>query len=75
MKTENFEIRPYGRTELAIMYSPDITPEAAWRKLCGWIDHHPRLPLRLRQMGYDPRRQRIFTPAQVAAIAEEIGEP
>ncbi len=75
MSHEDFEIRQYGRTELAQIYSPDITPAAAWRKLNGWIAYHPTLPDRLRGMGYTPGHQRIFTPAQVAAIVEALGEP
>ena len=70
-----FIIKQYGRTELAQLYSPDITPEAAWRKLRSWIDYHPQLPETLRQLGYSPGRQRIFTPAQVGAIVEALGEP
>lgn len=70
-----FRIRQYGRTELALLYSPDITPKAAWKKLQQWISYHPQLPLTLRRLGYDARRQRIFTPAQVEAIVEAIGEP
>ena len=71
---KEFEIRQYGRTELAQFYSPDITPESAWKKLKQWIGHYPGLDGRLRTLGYHPR-QRIFTPAQVAVIVEAIGEP
>lgn len=58
-RTADFEIRQYGRQELAQLYSPDITPEAAWKKLKEWIDYHPTLNGTLRQLGYQPRRQRI----------------
>lgn len=71
---KDFEVRQYGRTELAQLYSPNITPEAAWKKLKLWIDHFPGLNQQLRTLGYR-KRQRIFTPAQVRAIAEAIGEP
>ena len=71
---KEFEIRQYGRTELAQLYSPEITPESAWKKLKQWIDHYPGLDERLRTLRYHPR-QRIFTPAQVAVIVEAIGEP
>ena len=30
---ENFEIRTYGRTELALCYFPDLNPQVAYRKL------------------------------------------
>lgn len=75
MRNENFEIRQYGRTELAQMYSPDITPAAAWKKLKAWIGYHPTLEGELRELGYHPGRQRLFTPAQVAAITGALGEP
>ena len=75
MRNENFEIREYGRTELAQMYSPDITPAAAWKKLKGWINYCPGLTERLQSLGYRPHRQRTFTPAQVRAITEAVGEP
>ena len=75
MKTAEFEIREYGRTELALAYSPKITPEAAWKKLKGWIAYYPGLNERLQSLGYRPRQQRTFTPAQVRAITEALGEP
>ena len=75
MKTVNFMIQQYGRTELAQLYSPDITPEAAWKKLKGWIDYNQVLTQRLQRLGYHPDHQRTFTPAQVRAITEELGEP
>ena len=38
-KQTDFRIRSYGRTELAQLYNPCLTPKAAYRKLVGWIDH------------------------------------
>ena len=75
MNIGKFEIREYGRTELAQMYSPDISPESAWKKLKGWMAFHPILPMVLASLGYRGDRQRSFTPAQVKAIAEALGEP
>lgn len=75
MTTAEFEIREYGRTELAQLYAPDITPEAAWKKLKGWIAYYPGLTERLQALGYRPAKQRTFTPAQVRAVIEAIGEP
>ena len=68
------KVRKYGRTELATMYSPDITPEAAWRKLRQWIRRSPGLEAALRAAGYTDRC-RTFTPAQVQLIFEGLGEP
>lgn len=73
MKNE-FRIRQYGRTELAMLYSPDIAPESAWKKLRKWIDHFPGLTKMLSDLGYTGT-ERSFTPSQVAAIVEALGEP
>ena len=69
-----FQIKEYGRTELAQQYSPDIQPESAWKKLKEWIALKPGLADRLRALGYDGRK-RSFTPAMVQAIVEDLGEP
>ena len=34
-KQTDFRIRSYGRTELAQLYNPCLTPKAAYRKLVG----------------------------------------
>lgn len=69
-----FRIRTYGRTELALAYFPELTPDAAWRKLRGWIELNPTLR---QQLCSRPRlgRLRTFTPRQVQLIADELGEP
>jgi hypothetical protein len=72
MKTQT--IKQYGRTELAQQYCPNITPDAAWRKLSQWIHHFPGLDERLAANGYTSRC-RSFTPAQVRLIVEALGEP
>ena len=48
---ENFEIRTYGRTELALCYFPDLNPQVAYRKLQYWIDYYPHLREELEVMG------------------------
>ena len=69
-----FEIRQYGRTELALCYSPNIGKEAAWRKLRDWMERFTGLTDSLRNLGYDGS-QRSFTPRQVRIIVEALGEP
>lgn len=71
---EQFKIREYGRMELAQLYCPDIAPESAWRKLKAWIALYPGLAERLSALGYDGST-RSFTPAQVQAITDALGEP
>ena len=72
--TNTFRIRAYGRTELAQLYNPNLTPQSAWNKLRAWIDHYPGLWQKLAGMGYC-KKSRTWTPAQVAAIIDALGEP
>jgi hypothetical protein len=73
-KQTDFRIRSYGRTELAQLYNPCLTPKAAYRKLVGWIDHYPGLAVRLAELGKLPG-SRSYTPAQVREIVGALGEP
>ncbi len=66
--------RTFGRTELAQLYSPDLTAEAAWKKLKRWIALNGDLTARLTELGYTPS-QRSFTPKMVASIFHYLGEP
>lgn len=69
----NFRIRAYGRKELAQLYNPNMTPDAAYRKLQKWIDYSPGLRERLDKMvNY---KARTWTPAQVAIIIDALGDP
>lgn len=71
---ETFILKEYGRIELARLYCPYITPDAAWKKLRRWIRLCPGLTDKLASAGYT-EHVRSFTPAQVRLIAEAIGEP
>ena len=73
-KQTDFRIRSYGRTELAQLYNPCLTPKAAYRKLVGWIDHYPGLAVRLAELGKLPG-SRSYPPAQVREIVGALGEP
>ena len=68
------KVHAFGRTELAMKYSPQDTSGAAWRKLRQWIGHCPELVEHLQALGYTGR-QRTFTPAQVKWIFYFLGEP
>ena len=69
-----FQIRSYGRTELAELYNPQVAPETAWRKLRAWIKKYPGMIDNLIAAGYK-MGQRTFTPMQVKIIVDGIGEP
>lgn len=60
--------------ELAQVYSPNISKEAAWKKLKLWIESYPGLTEELLKQGYDGS-QRCFTPRQVEAIVKALGTP
>jgi len=64
-----FEIRAYGKSELAMMYAPELTESGAWKKLKRWMKINPRLRHLLKVNG------KIFTPRQVRKIVDEVGEP
>ena len=40
---EHFQIRTYGKGELAQLYNPHVTQAAACRKLMHWISLQPQL--------------------------------
>ena len=63
------KIKTYGRSELAQLYFPGLLQKSAWQKLKSWLDLNPRL----RDLAVLTRR--TFTPAEVALIYSELGEP
>lgn len=69
-----FQPKAYYVSDLAQLYNPHLSTQAATRQLKRWIDHHPCLAQELRQMGHIPGK-RIFTPKQVSCIVEHLGEP
>lgn len=69
-----FRIRSYGRTELAVAYNPGLTPGGAWKRLVQWIKHSPGLEQHLEQLS-GGKQGRPYTPAQVEAIVNALGEP
>ena len=71
---ETFEIRTYGRTELAQYYFPDLNSQVAYRKLQSWIDYYPHLREELDAVGGNPKN-RTYMPSQVKLIVCAIGEP
>ena len=74
MDNKKFVIREYGRTELATLYSPNVSAASAWRKMKSWILKSPHLLDNLKAFGYE-ENQRVFTPMQVRLIITALGEP
>ena len=67
-------LKEYGRTELAQLYCPRLTADAAWRKLKRWIALNGDLTQELQKLGYT-HSQRTFTPRMVEHIFYYLGEP
>lgn len=66
--------RSFTWMELGILYSPDLTPAAASRRLKVWVTANAGLLRSLGKTGWN-RTQRILTPRQVGYIVEVLGEP
>lgn len=71
---KDFEIRSYGKSELAGLYMPDIEPQSALKTIKRWIEKYPGLPEALTEAGLTPNDRR-YTPRQVKLIVTAIGEP
>jgi hypothetical protein len=68
------EITSMTKTELAMLYAPDLTPHSAVNRLARWMACNPLLMAALRRTGYRKTARR-FSPRQVALIVRYLGEP
>ena len=69
MKEEPFTIRAYGKSELAMLYLPKHSKNSALKILKSWIQLNPRLRKLVKSKGNH------YTPREVRAMVEELGEP
>ena len=69
-----FPIRAYTKKELALLFFPDSTPEAAVKHLMALIRRNDMLWDELLSTGYK-NTNKTFTPRQVRAIFEWLGAP
>ncbi len=70
MKQEPFEIKTYGKSELAMMYFPKATSkESALRSLNNWFRINDRLKHLINA------KIKNYSPKQVRLIVSELGEP
>ena len=68
MKNE-FEIRAYGKSELAMKYYPHSSKKAAMESFRHELQLNPRLRHLIN------RHRHVYWPKQVRMIIEELGEP
>lgn len=68
------EIKRYSKTELAMLYFPDSTPDTARKHLMGWINSNKELTTALKQAGYQPH-DRILKKRFVKLIFEYLDDP
>ena len=71
---EEFKIRAYTKVELACLYNPCMTIPGALRTLARRIAGNSGLTAELSALDYN-HRNRIYTPRQVKAIVDYLGEP
>jgi len=66
--------RPMSKGELARLYAPRLTDNAAVKRLMLWIDLNTELKQQLAKAHYQ-KMQRIFTVRQVELIFQYLGQP
>ena len=71
---EDFINRSYTKKELGLMYFPESMPRTAVNHLMSWIRRCQPLWEELQEMGYE-KTCKSFTPKQVKAIFDKLGEP
>ena len=72
---DTFEIRTYGKSELAMLYFPKAeTCSGAMSNLRYWIRRNSALLADLRDCSMPPR-SKSFTPKEVSLIIHHLGEP
>lgn len=71
---DTFIIRAYTKKELALRYFPDSQPRTAVNHLMSWIRRCRPLWTELLSTGYSTT-SKSFTPRQVRAIVDHLGDP
>lgn len=74
MKEIEFRVKSYSKMEMARMYNPMLCDRTAQRTLLNWIAHNTSLTACLKKLGFK-NTDRMFTPKQVGALVEYLGEP
>ena len=69
-----FEIKAYLKSDLAQLYFPCLSAEAALRKLRRWINFNPSLHHELYE-GPEGKNDQIFSKRQVAVLVKYLERP
>ena len=69
-----FQIRAYLKSDLALLYFPCLSSEAALRKLRRWINFNPSLHRELYD-GPEGKNDQIFSRRQVAILVRYLDAP
>ena len=69
-----FKIKTYGKTELAKLYFPELSPPSAYKRLARKIAATPQLRSQLNET-QKVRRRWYFFPKEVRRIVEALGAP
>ena len=69
-----FEVRSYGKTELAQLYFPRLRPRCALKKLNRWIERNETLRTEL-YSGPEGRNEGTFSRRQVMLLVGCFDEP
>ena len=70
----SWRVRPMSKSEIAMAYAPNLTPQGAVNRLMAWIHHNPELTEALERTGYR-KTQKLLTSLQVRTIFSYLGEP
>ena len=73
-ETYRFEIKAYLKSDLAQLYFPCLSAEAALRKLRRWINFNPSLHHELYE-GPEGKNDQIFSKRQVAVLVRYLERP
>jgi len=63
-----------SKQELALLYSPDLTPHGAVNRLMRWVNRDPAFLAALERVGYR-KHSKLLSPLQVGVFFEFLGEP
>ena len=73
-ETYRLEIKAYLKSDLALLYFPCLSSEAALRKLRRWINFNPSLHREL-YGGPEGKNDQLFSRRQVAILVKYLDAP